>query len=188
MNILTQKFPNTVTNNYGTFKIVTDYREWLDFEMMIMVDSTNEEKLLKLLSLYKDSDLVLNESNIKEMVDSLMWFYKRGKEEGGETKSTPCFSFVKDADYIYSDFIRFYGIDLSSDDMHWWKFRNLFEQLPKESKTKEVMMYRSMPISSKMSQEQKQFYSKMKSLYSLNTKPLKPKSVGSILFGGMKSI
>lgn len=51
--------------------------------------------------------------------------------------------------------------------MHWWKFRALFNSLPKDCEFMRAMEYRSIDITDNMSKEQKDFYRKMKRLYAL---------------------
>lgn len=89
---------------------------------------------------------------------------------------------------IYTAFLSYYQIDLNSIEyLHWWKFKQLFYELPDEAKIKKVMMYRMINLSSTMSKEQRQFYADMKSIYQLHNKSEKEKarSFGSILAGGM---
>ena len=77
------------------------------------------------------------------------------------------YSFEHDAQYIYAAFMEQYGIDLTEEDMHWWKFRALFRSLNESTKFVKIMGYRSIEISPSMSKQQRMFYENMKELYAL---------------------
>ncbi len=64
---------------------------------------------------------------------------KESKSEQGE----PVFDYDIDAETVYCDFIRFYGIDLISQDVHYHKFKLLFDNLPADSQTAKRMAIRS---------------------------------------------
>ena len=52
-------------------------------------------------------------------------------------------------------------------DLHWWKFKAMFQGLKSDNRIVEIMGYRAMEIPSKMSREQKEFYRKMKKQYAI---------------------
>lgn len=191
MNILLTKFPDYIEINSQKYKIKTDYRNWILFEMTLFNDSSNEEKLSQMVGMMIDKPTILTEDDLICFTEALLLFFNCGENQKeikkGNAKVTPkkVYSFEKDQYYIYVDFLRYYKIDLNIvEDLHWWKFRQMLFELPDESKFKKVVMYRTVPITSHMSKEQKQFYMRMRSLYSLNKG--KKKSHGSILASHMK--
>lgn len=60
-----------------------------------------------------------------------------------------------------------YGIDLNDANLHWWKFRALFMSLRADCMFTKILGYRTMPITSKMSTADRNFYQRMKKLYAL---------------------
>lgn len=52
------------------------------------------------------------------------------------------FDFIMDGDYIVAAFQQAYGIDLTSEEMHWHRFLALFKGLPDEVKLSKIMSYR----------------------------------------------
>ena len=57
-------------------------------------------------------------------------FLNAGEDTPHDTDSKPrVFSFVKDAKYIYSAFSQAHGIDLQKEELHWWRFVTLFNDL-----------------------------------------------------------
>lgn len=185
MNILTDKLPTKVKTLVGDLPIKTSYKDWVQFELELTSQTSQTEKINTLLSMVGNPP-ISNEQEFQSVLEGIYWFYGCGAEKN-DGNSKRIFSFDKDQFMVYVDFIHYYKIDLSDKDMHWWHFKQLLLELPDESKTKKVMMYRSVPINSKLSAEQKRFYMKMKSLYSLNEKMKdKPKTFGAILARGMK--
>ena len=61
-----------------------------------------------------------------------------------------------------------YGIDLQDvEDLHWWKFRAMFNSLTNQCEFVKIMEYRSIDLKDDMPKEQKSFYRKMKRIYAL---------------------
>ncbi len=113
-------------------------------------------------------------SCLTSLNDTLRLIIKQDAEDPEEKASapiqqqTPSFSFSHDANMIYAAFFQQYGIDLTeTDDMHWWKFRVLFDNLGEGTWFAEVRKIRAMEIDSKMSKAQQDYYRKMKKLLAL---------------------
>ena len=154
-NILTKKLPESI-NVFGTdIEIYTDFKKWIEFEIELEKENESFNNVMKLLDFVKNKKLI-NHSNLEEVINQLIAFYNCGEKVIHSDKKQDMkitYSFNKDQFMIYSDFIRFYGTDLSECMMHWWKFKKLFIELPLQSSTKEAMKYRSIRIDSKMSPE-----------------------------------
>ena len=191
-NILITKLPTSINVFDEEIEIYTDFKKWIEFELDYEKDSNSSQIIMTLLNFVKDKKLI-NQHNLEEVVNQLLVFYNCGEKRSDENSqknknSKIMYSFDKDQYLVYSDFIRFYDIDLSETNMHWWKFKKLFIELPLNSSVKEAMKFRSIVITSKMTPEQKNYYLKMKKLYSLEkdmTKTKKQAQFGSILFNGM---
>lgn len=194
MNILLTKFPEKVEVNGKYYSIESDFRAWIKFENNFIHADTDKKKIELIFSMFKEFPSITELEDFKSAVTAIINFYSCGensnKESGARSEVKPIYSFDKDQFHIYTDFLQFYKIDLNDTGyMHWWKFKQLFLELPEKSKIKTIMMYRTIKITSKMSPEYRQFYAKMKKLYSLeDTKSVqdKVKSAGSVLAGYMK--
>ena len=166
MNILIDKLPN----EYEGLEINTDFRSSILFELLMQDNSLSPELKIRLsLSLYyKDIPL-----DIKKALNGILWFYKCGKEDKKTNKKTKqgknnqIYSFEHDADYIYSAFLEQYGIDLNKVNMHWWKFRALFNGLNENTMFSKITGYRSMNTEKIKDKEQREYYEKMKRMYAL---------------------
>lgn len=189
MNLLLNKLPDCLEIDGQEYPIKTNFREWIKFEMVMMnQESSNEDRLAVIVEILKTIP-----KDINKTIEQLVLFYQCGgakQKSKGSINTKKVYDYEYDQFLIYTAFLQYYKIDLNSTDyMHWWTFRQMFLELPDESKIKKVMMYRTIRINQKMSKEQRQFYGEMKVLYALpdnRTEKQKAVSFGSILANGMK--
>ena len=163
-NILLDKLPDTTPNG---FKIKTDFRQAIKFELLMQDNEIDEkEKVLLALNLFYE-DL----EDTKKQVDDLLWFYLCGKEEkenkSEKGNSEQIYSFEYDAGYIFSAFLETYGIDLNTANLHWWKFKSMFNCLAEKTKFVEIMGYRAIDLSKIEDKKEKKRYQKLKEIYQL---------------------
>lgn len=144
MNILTESLPEQIKVRDSIFEPVTDYRASIEFEMLV---ENGEKNIQALLSPFFPNGLPYD---IAAATEAVLWFYACGAErtqtENKQNKTAErkrVYSFKVDAEAIYSDFSRFYNIDLSSAKLHWWKFRALLMGLPEDSAFKKRIYYRT---------------------------------------------
>lgn len=154
-NILTKTLPTKIQTENGIFEPVTDFRASVEFEIMV----ENEEKdIFTLLHPYYPKGLP--KGHEVAAAEAALWLYMCGDEvKKDEFKPTKrgkrAYSFAVDSEAIYSDFSRFYNIDLTSDSLHWWKFRALLMGLPNDSSFKERIYYRTCELKGLTKKEQK---------------------------------
>lgn len=188
INLLLDGVPDHIIVCDQAYDIKTDFREWIQFENIMIKEKNDYIKLKKIVSLFIDEipeDIAF--------VEKILWFYRCGSNmKDSNMKSTSMSSRVYDFEYdqylIYTAFRQYYGIDLMKENMHWWIFKQMFIELPEESKMKKVMSYRAIKLNSNMTKEQRQFYAEMKHLYALpdnRTNSEKAKCFGAILANGM---
>lgn len=174
MNMLTDPLPDAVTIRGVACPIDTDFRISIRFELLMQrEDLTDREKTERALGLYYDRP----PRDVREAVDALIWFYRRGRDETGQeagayaedgVSAKRIYDFAYDDGYIYAAFLGQYGIDLQKvKRLHWWKFRALFWGLSEDCEFVKIMGYRSMKIPAKLPKEQKAFYRKMKRIHAL---------------------
>lgn len=165
MNILLDKLPQFTPND---FKIRTDFRESIKFELLMQdnkIDEIDKVSLALNLYYYEMPD------NIEKAVEDMLWFYKCGKEiktSREKGKSVQIYSYEFDDQYIYSAFKDQYNVDLNSIRyLHWWKFKSMFEGLKSDNKIVEIMGYRAVDLSKIKDKEEKKRYKKLKEVYAL---------------------
>ena len=59
----------------------------------------------------------------------------------------PSFDYQCDAGYIVAAFQQAYGIDLTRERVHWFRFRALFAALPEDTLMAKIMSWRTMDLS-----------------------------------------
>lgn len=152
-NLLLNALPTKIKIDGKEFDIVTDFRAGITFETMV---EKGDIDIYKLLQIYFPSG---TPENITEATDKVIWFYKcgeEGKKDATTSKNTkPGYSFTQDSAVIYADFLRYYDMDLTTCELHWWKFRELLFALPVESAFKERIYYRTCDLKGLPKKEQK---------------------------------
>ena len=121
MNILLDALPKTVEIAGIPWKIHSDFRTSVQFELLMQKSGlTDEDRLLQALALYFPT----LPDDLPAAVEQMLWFYRCGEaaEEDSGTGAGPVYSFEHDADLIYAAFLAQYRIDLNADTLHWWKF------------------------------------------------------------------
>lgn len=127
----------------------------------------SEEKIILALNLFYDEVV-----DAKKQIDDIVWFYLKGKDmKDNKTKTNKnqlIYSFEYDADFIFSAFYETYhGLDLNEENLHWWKFKAMFEGLSSKTKFVEIMGYRAIDLSKIKDSEEKKRYQKLKEIYQL---------------------
>ena len=174
MNILIDEVPEYVEIDGVEYKINTDFRIGIMFELLIQDNTfTDMEKVEIALNLYYPE---IPHDPIQAL-EKILWFYRCGKEydtesphegTGGTTQQQAIYSFEHDAEYIYAAFLDQYGIDLQDiEHLHWWKFRALFKGLKEDNLIVKIMGYRAIKIDDSMTDSEKKFYRRMKKIYAL---------------------
>ncbi|HBG3259004.1 TPA: bacteriophage Gp15 family protein [Clostridioides difficile] len=174
MNMLVDILPESVEIDGKEYKINTDFRISILFEMLIQDNSiSDEEKGENALLLYYPVIPV----DTATAIDKIIWFYSCGKKEnnvddgyqgGAGSSKSQIYSYDYDDEYIYSAFLGQYGIDLQDiEKLHWWKFKALFKSLKEDTEIVKIMGYRAMDINGDMPKAQKDFYRKMKKIHAI---------------------
>lgn len=173
---LTKKgLPKTVEVNGKSILLKTDFRVWIDYYRKI---STNQK--VKYSDLIEDTSVKLFPNEIPLLDKAIADFFINPNptpnyRDGSKTKT---YDYYLDGSYIYSAFMRLYGIDLSTTDMHWHKFKALcdditdknttfgyakfargYEKPSKEEKEEQIRMKEkiawSLPVYKEISEEEK---------------------------------
>ncbi|WP_352400933.1 bacteriophage Gp15 family protein [Anaerotignum sp.] len=172
MNLFIDHLPQKITIEDRDYPIRWDFRVGILYELLMLDEDVKgaEKPLLALRLFYVEIP-----QNWKMALEAIQWFYRGGEDEkscfnkrGITKKQERIYSFEQDAPYIYSAFLEQYHMDLTEVwQLHWWKFRALFQGLRDDTVFSRIMGYRAMEISESMGKEQKEFYRRMKEIYRL---------------------
>ncbi|MCR5706808.1 MAG: bacteriophage Gp15 family protein [Ruminococcus sp.] len=195
INALYEPFPDTISADGEDYPIITDFREWLKFaDMAADNELSSREKLLLMTQWLLEPPQVLT----AELVRALCDFYKgtalerdlpeaQFEDEKDKTDmppEPPVLNWKIDAAFIIGDFQRFYGIDLLTAEMHWWRFRLLFHALPEESQMMRRIGYRKIDIGQIKNESERKRVMKLKQLYALPIE-LDEDDIAAVFGGGM---
>lgn len=162
MSILTEPLPDYVVVRGEKYRVNTDFRVWLKFTSLAFEKFTNAQKAFEIIALVYERI----PSNLIDGLKALLEFYNlnREREEINEGKSVSvrAYDFEHDASSIYAAFRQQYGIDLLNDNLHWWEFRALLDNLTEDTAFIKTVQYRNMDLSEIKSDELRKHYAKMK--------------------------
>lgn len=184
-NLLIDECPDVITIDDINYKINTNFRTSILFELLMQDDNlSGEQKISIALGLYYP----IIPNDLKEAVESMLWFYRCGQGNlKQDNKSLPedeleaqdntnedsnkgqvVYSFEHDSDYIYSAYLTQYNIDLNEIEyLHWWKFKALFKSLNNDNKLIEIMNIRGTKITKDMSKERRRELRELQKIYEL---------------------
>lgn len=197
-NVLIDELPTSIIIDSREYPISTNFRTFILFEILLSdKELSQQEKLYEIFNL-----IFLDEKppRISEsVIDAIIEFYKCGKPESRRQKAVKkrtqtshnvVYDFKWDDAHIYSAFYSVYGIDLNEvEELHWWKFRALFDGLPSECEFVKIMGYRSIDVSKIKDNKERARIQKLQALYSLpDNLTLEEKAIkfGAVLGGGMR--
>ena len=170
MSILTEPLPEALDILGTVYPIHWDHRTMLRIDELLTEELSDDERGAEILTLFYGEI----PDDVETTTEAMIWFFRCGKGEKEETEGgkdsapvRPDFSYQLDADLIYAAFLDQYGVDLATEDLHWWKFRALFDALKPDHVFSEVRKCRSIRITRDMTPEQKKYYKAMKKLYAL---------------------
>lgn len=137
--------PNTIVDGGREFRVHTDFRLWMRFE--ISLTKMRKGDLLPVAYLFHDVMPEICDIN------SLLQFSRPRNELPRRISGGPdvvVLDYELDADLIYSAFLGQYGIDLVDVEyLHWHKFLALLSGINDSTRLREVMGYRCYEKSTK---------------------------------------
>ncbi len=171
MNILFERFPDTVVVHGKEYEVVTDFREWIKLhEFLSAAQKFTAQTLYFVLEWYVGKSPENKADAVRALQDFMLardihdTEEEDGNTSGGKTAwMKPSFSFSQDAVCIYAAFRSVYGIDITTIPyMHWWQFLALFEGLPENTEIKERIYYRTVDLNEVESKEERKRIKKIK--------------------------
>ncbi len=152
-----KKLPYFVILKGKKYKINVDFRKMISFEKKLQDKKLDDaEKMAYCIRNFYPAFfyiqnyifLLQNSELYKEACDKLIWFYKCGREDYHKKASigkagNQIFDYEYDDEYIYGAFLEQYGIDLTQDFVHWWKFKALLKSLKEDTEFVKIKSYRA---------------------------------------------
>lgn len=186
INILFEKLPNAVEVSGKSYKIFTDFRDWIAFfDMMSDAEIDQKQKMLTALSWFPEEI----PDNLTEAYKALMDFascsgMKKSPENPDKSNSNsgvPTLSWLYDSAYVLGAFRQVYNIDLIRVKyMNWWEFSALFEALPEDTPIKKRIAYRQVKISDIKDKERRNQILRIKKAVAFPREPVSAQKIGEI--------
>lgn len=167
-NIMLDKLPT----EYKGHPINSDFRIGIQMFQAISDNELSEmEKMYKPCELLFDVDNATEYPDMETMLDGVQWFLSGWytdnpvKDNGKERKDM---DYDVDQWRIFSAFLKQFGIDLNTSDMHFWVFMGLLSTLDECAFTR-IVDIRAKKIDPKMKPSDKEELRKVKERYALGS-------------------
>lgn len=169
MSLLTEaEMPTALVVDGEKYEIYSDFRTWIKLTLDFFLKEITPLSISKALcSVYKQIP-----PNPEKAIYAMFEFYttsnRKTREKGGQDSPPKLiFDFEADASLIYSSFFEQYHINLINEDLHWWVFRSLFDNLSADTAFGKALHFRSVDTGQIKDKEQRKYYLRMKKLYEL---------------------
>ena len=138
---LYQSPPEALEIDGVQYPIDTDFRTWIEFQSIITKNNSTEEKTADLLQFIAALGLPFSENTFTALID----FFSGGdkRKSNGDKSKKQAYDFDTDSSLIFSAFLTQYKTDLTTEKIHWWKFKAMFASLSKEHMISTVMWART---------------------------------------------
>ncbi len=165
MNPLIDKFPTKIKIENNIYDINYDVKNCIRIiEAYEDEDLTIQEKhLIMIKRLYKKIP-----SNIEQAIIKGIKFLNCGEEERSFKELPRLYSFNKDAKYIYSAMNQTHKVDLSLENIHWWKFCYYFLDLGKDTTFSNILNLRQKKNKGKLTKDEKNLFMESREILDLN--------------------
>lgn len=168
--MLLDQLPQTVEIAQMQVPVNWGYRACILIEILMFSDLPDDEKLWKALNIFYCGRIP---GDIDTAVQKMLWFHNCGQsgKSGGQKIRHPkrSYCFEQDAPLIYAAFRTQYHINLNqtrNEQIHWWEFSAMFENLNDDLKICRVMYWRTADTKG-MSRKEAAFVRKMKKIFAL---------------------
>lgn len=174
MNILTDNLPDTVLG----YHIHTDYKCWILFDRVIQDDDLDDatKAWTALCLVMKDNPASIDPGDVEGLFRGLIEFYtgeassQEQTAQEGQGQAVQAYDYDIDQALILAAFQQAYGIDLTTADMHWWRFRALLQGLPDSTRFVTIVGYRTVDTRD-MPKKTAQQYNALKARYAIKKQP-----------------
>lgn len=124
------KYPEYAEINGKRYKINTDFRVAIKCnEVALDKNISDYERALAIIYILFGEDGLNNEKDYKDLLRISISYLACGKKVNNKKQEKLDMDYIQDMDYIEASFMSDYGIDLTNETMHWWKFSNLINGL-----------------------------------------------------------
>ena len=123
-------YPKYVRIDDKEYAINTDFRIAIECNQIAEDTSIGdfERALAIIYKLFGETGIKAQDDYVR-LLELAIKYLSCGKEVVSGNNEEPDMDFIEDMDYIEASFMSDYNIDLSKEEMHWWKFYKLINGL-----------------------------------------------------------
>ena len=164
-NVLTDRLPCELCG----VPVETGFRAWLQYEALLLDSSKTADQIIAGLNalVYRGKMPADKAEAVRAATDFYLCGKPQERRKNGHRAAKRAYDIDVDAPLFLAAFQQVYGIDLSTCELHWWKFRSMLSGLPEECQLSKVISYRTVDLS-KVPKEKRKFYTEMQKRYALN--------------------
>lgn len=175
MKLLFERPPEFVKVGNQYLTIDTDFRLWAEVQECCDRDEFDGRKMICFIQRAFGS--AAWGQDVYDLVSAFVYFLSCGeehKEDSGSRESTSsdhrntAYDFAEDGERIVAAFEREYGIDLTNDYVHWWRFRALLDDLLTPDKFTDIVGFRCIDVSSIKDERERKYYTEKQRFYRLH--------------------
>jgi hypothetical protein len=175
-------YPEYAEINGIQYKIDTSWKNALEcFKIIEDENITDQERCLAII--YKIFDFI-PESDINLFLEKANIFLSCGETQEQQRSKKRDMDLIQDQKWIIPSFMSDYHIDLSKEDMHWWRYINLIQGLTSNSALSNVREIRNYDVANIKDQKEKNKIINMKKQVELKER----KKTNEISFEKKKNI
>lgn len=143
------RLPHFVYLGNEKYFINTDFRIFIEFELEMQGKDMRKASYKCLSKFYPAFLEIINNGLLEEAVDKFIWFYKCGKTDAqikynnNSNKNLRLYDYNYDSDLIWGAFYSQFKVDLSTYNLHWWKFKAMWNSLDRECEFNKIRGYRA---------------------------------------------
>ena len=124
------KYPEYAEVEGKKYKINTDFRVAIECNRVAEDEAIGDyERSLAIIYLLFGDDGLNTPQHYGKLLELAKKYLSCGKEKVANTDEKPDMDYIQDMDFIEASFMSDYHMDLSTEEMHWWKFFNLLNGL-----------------------------------------------------------
>ena len=184
MKQLFERPPESVKVGNQYLAIDTDFRLWAKVQDCCDRGEFDGMKMLGFIRRAFGS--AARGQDVHDLVSAFVYFpscgaeVQRGNSDNAERMPSDhrntAYDFAEDGERIVAAFEREYGIDLTSDYVHWWRFRALLDDLLSKDKFTDIVGFRCVDVSSIKDERERKYYAEKQRFYRLH-KDQEPQTV-----------
>lgn len=184
MKLLFERPPDSVKVGNLYLDVDTDFRLWAAVQACCDRGELDGRKMIRFIQ--KAFGAAAWGQNIHDLVSAFVYFLSCGAEvpkgNSDKAESTPAdhqnkaYDLAEDDERIVAAFERDYGIDLTNDHVHWWRFRALLDDLLSQDKFTDIVGFRCIDVGGIKDDHERKYYAEKQRFYRLH-KDQEPQTV-----------